>query len=178
MTNSPTGDRSIYRPRAGTNGARLLANRSDKVCVRWSRHRVANNSLLVALPSSAYRRRGSPRAGPDDDGPEKACLPRLCWSESEGCSCEDWSAFTIIWHWGRDQRPQFPPPDPHPLPSFLFRFRAVRGRKYLVGTERRLEAAPVVTTARASATSHLLHVALPCFDLRPDPADDDGEQFS
>ena len=25
------------------------------------------------------------------------------------------------WEWGRDQRPQFPPPNPHPLPSSLFR---------------------------------------------------------
>lgn len=30
-------------------------------------------------------------------------------------------SFLSIDLWGRDQWPQFPPPDPHPLPSFLFR---------------------------------------------------------
>ncbi len=32
--------------------------------------------------------------------------------------------------WGQDQRPQFPPPGPHSLPSFLFRFSEAKdGRK-------------------------------------------------
>ncbi len=164
---SPTGDGATNRPRAGTGGARLLAIQICGDCVSSSR---GENHLRLGLPSSACRRRGSPCAGPDEDGPEKARLTAAFVGPSPRVADVVTAGIGMSLHRWRNQGPP---------PSSLFSVPIENSTELASpgAVDSRSDATPIVAATGTRKSSHLLHVILPSFDLRLDDPDHYGEQF-